>query len=602
MGVPLLSSSPRGRTIILKAEPPPQPTSRWQNPVLIGSGVSLLLTLFFFEPFLSWGYFPHTQEGLRYPVLLTHFQHALADGVWYPRWLPDLYGGYGYPTFVFYQPFFFYVATGVAWVLNLANPLACHVAAGLLLFVGLMGAFLLGHQLGFKRVISGVWCCCLFALTPYLAVDFNARGALSEFSAMVLTPWPVYALVAFHDAIKKDASHTRPVWIFVFSLGAIICAHPVTALFFFPLMMLMHVVVTWSVHEPSQRGWVMQRAVFQGLLALAVSSFYWWPVLQMKDQVNLQAATQGFYGPLGHLVAPRLLFDLTWMWGDSPHGLPVQLGAVHFLLALSGLWLCRRDNLFRVLGVVYVLGIVLMCRNLVSEWVWAQPTLLQKAQFPWRLLSVLAITQTVLAVRLVSTSQHWIRVTTVLLVLVLLQTDMRQVSPESQKNDAHTYEAIAEQVQTDYEMSLVHGKRYAFMNEFMPLGAEPFLPPRKEGPLLETAHGKVMLQADHTAHHIKAEVVHTTQGMVQLNQVYLAGWQVRVDGVPIPTSVLKKAVSAEGLIQFGVPVGQHTVEAFYGGPPGLMKRGSIALALLLWGFWFFHRRSARKLFVPSEGT
>ena len=53
---------------------------------------------------------PDSHEHLRYPVLTLHFQDAFESGIFYPRWMPDLAGGYGYPTFLFYQPAFFYLS------------------------------------------------------------------------------------------------------------------------------------------------------------------------------------------------------------------------------------------------------------------------------------------------------------------------------------------------------------------------------------------------------------------------------------------------------------------------------------------------------------
>ena len=49
-------------------------------------------------------------EPLRYFVLLDHFRGAVLHGAAYPRWLPELFGGLGYPEFVFYQSLFFFVA------------------------------------------------------------------------------------------------------------------------------------------------------------------------------------------------------------------------------------------------------------------------------------------------------------------------------------------------------------------------------------------------------------------------------------------------------------------------------------------------------------
>ena len=48
-------------------------------------------------------------EGLRYLALAEHFRRVLRWTASYPRWLPELYGGRGYPTFVFYQPFVFFL-------------------------------------------------------------------------------------------------------------------------------------------------------------------------------------------------------------------------------------------------------------------------------------------------------------------------------------------------------------------------------------------------------------------------------------------------------------------------------------------------------------
>ena len=61
-------------------------------------------------PMLRGWYWPATHDTLRYGILLDHFTAAFREGILYPRWLPELMGGYGYPEFVFYQPGFFYLA------------------------------------------------------------------------------------------------------------------------------------------------------------------------------------------------------------------------------------------------------------------------------------------------------------------------------------------------------------------------------------------------------------------------------------------------------------------------------------------------------------
>ena len=77
---------------------------------LPGLALTLLLSLPAWAPFLH----PRLDVGR----LLDGDQHLakayslaqlLAGGEWFPRWTPDLYGGYGYPTFVFYAPATYYL-------------------------------------------------------------------------------------------------------------------------------------------------------------------------------------------------------------------------------------------------------------------------------------------------------------------------------------------------------------------------------------------------------------------------------------------------------------------------------------------------------------
>ena len=44
-------------------------------------------------------------------------RELLTHGDWYPRWVPQEYGGYGYPTFNFYSPLTYYLTVGSAALL-----------------------------------------------------------------------------------------------------------------------------------------------------------------------------------------------------------------------------------------------------------------------------------------------------------------------------------------------------------------------------------------------------------------------------------------------------------------------------------------------------
>ena len=73
--------------------------------------LSLLLLVSLYPVLPSWfdQRLPTTHEGYRYLLLSDWFTDAIAAGVWYPRWIPEMNGGFGDPEFVFYQPGYFFI-------------------------------------------------------------------------------------------------------------------------------------------------------------------------------------------------------------------------------------------------------------------------------------------------------------------------------------------------------------------------------------------------------------------------------------------------------------------------------------------------------------
>ena len=66
------------------------------------------LTLLAAWPVLRAGY-PSIGDGLNHYYRLVEFAHLLRQGVWFPRWAPDLAYGFGYPLFNYYPPLTYYL-------------------------------------------------------------------------------------------------------------------------------------------------------------------------------------------------------------------------------------------------------------------------------------------------------------------------------------------------------------------------------------------------------------------------------------------------------------------------------------------------------------
>jgi hypothetical protein len=99
-------------------------------------GAAAFVTSSFLLPWNDW---PNSQSGLRYAYLLDHFCDAFRHGMVYPRWLPNAFGGYGYPTFVYYQPGFFFWCLPLGLLLG-DVPQAMYLSVLGLLVLGAAGA------------------------------------------------------------------------------------------------------------------------------------------------------------------------------------------------------------------------------------------------------------------------------------------------------------------------------------------------------------------------------------------------------------------------------------------------------------------------------
>ena len=304
---------------------------------------------------------PDTHDDFRYLHLFDQFRDVFMSGTLYPRWLPDTYGGFGSPIFVFYQPGFFYVSLLFSFITsNILTAMHCSVI--FFLFAGALGAYLLAKKISDRA--TGLFCGILFLLTPYLYVNLYVRGDLSELSAMMLCPWPFYFLLRIKDRVANGAKIGLAMAPLAVSVAGVIMCHPATALFFMPVFMAIAFYVSFEEERKKQRAFLMASG-FAIFIALALSSPYWLTAFVMKTHVNYQNALAGVYSAERHTVNILKFFSRNRGFGDSgasgaSGGMPFQLGLPHFILALAGLLANRKNKFLQAAFAMYILLILAM--------------------------------------------------------------------------------------------------------------------------------------------------------------------------------------------------------------------------------------------------
>ncbi len=345
--------------------------------------LALALALFAATPFLTRPGLPHQTDAELHVYRAAELGHALRAGVFYPRWAPNLYYGYGYPIFNYYAPLTYYLANLFDLLPGVDIVGGTKAVFVLGFIVASLGAFLLGRELFGSA--AGILAAASFTFAPYLLfIDPHARGDLAEYFAICLLPLTFYTFYR----LMSGAGGKKTLLGSVLTLAALVFSHTLLGLVV-PIGLLLPFWVGKVVFgaERSRVGWGM--LVFA--LAAAIIAFFWLPAFLERGAIKLQVIGPGHFDfqehflSLGELLAPSRIFDL----GATAPRYRYNLGLAQWLLALPALGALLRSKTRnrRVLFYFVLTGLGLIFLMLpASAVIWERIPTMPYLQFPWRLL------------------------------------------------------------------------------------------------------------------------------------------------------------------------------------------------------------------------
>ncbi len=577
----------------------------------------------------------NTRGGGDSPFLLQRTHQMVANlraGVFPVRWMPDGAYGLGYPFFSYYAALPYYLVGLLA-----LTGLDLLTALKLVQTLGFVAAAL-GMYGWMYRVARSRWAAWLaavaYAVAPFHLVNVYVRGdSLSEFYAFIFYPLILWALEGIRDSrfeIRDSQSIVRnlpsAICNLQFSAAALafaglILTHNLSALIFFPFILLYLVMLAW---REKKDHW---RVLGIGTLALGLgfllSAWFWLPALAELGQVQLGPSTQDYFHYSRHfrtcnLVQDRFLFDYSTTAGDTARS-PFAMGAVQAGFAvLGGLVLvarCLRRRLdarwaFVLIGLLVSTAMI----TPLSKPLWDRLPLLPVVQFPWRFLSVQALFAAAATAVLVppicapgtrSTSHaplaighrslvighwslvigHWsfflalpIAALLALSVLLPLRPERLPIGPADVTVERlQLYELFAGNIGTTirYEWLPETTAPRPFTSDAL---IEPGAPPRAI-PLDGASLDAVLVEQGPTR---QVWRVWGEGGGIAFPLLHWPGWKAQVDGEPARVW----PVEGSGYLALAVPPGEHTVILRLGRTPvrAAAEATSLAAAVALLAF------------------
>jgi len=547
-----------------------------QNPSVslnfwVGLLLVWLLVLPAVTPLIQPNILTNSADGLLHLYRVVALDHAVGQGVLFPRWLPDLAYGYGLPLFVFYAPLSYYITLVLSTVAGVVNGLNASLVMALLVAAG--GVYLFtGERLGVKAgLLSGV----AYGYAPILLLNALFRGSMPAVWAMAVFPfvfWSFGRLIQRGIAEAKGFSSFLPLTALL--LGAALLLHNISNVLFGPFLALYVVIecVVQFIHT-NQRATFFRRVIFPvgiaGLLGVGLAAFFLVPAMVEKALVQVSRV----------IVSPDFDFRFHFTTLQNLLSLPQPantgllnpqytnaLGCAQFLPAIMGLFgiCCLREPKQKAIALFAWIGLAAAIFMMlpISLGIWERISLLGFVQHPTRFLSPAALVLAILTgpAVLAFPERYRLGVTITGIVLIFI-TAVPLLYP-------HYLDPFPDEPTLLDMMAYEHNSGAVgttSFGEYLPNWVEQV---PGESPLEAMYQsGKSIERLDPTYLPSEAGVISAGYGFNRAELVidspepyqavfhtfYFPGWTAWVDGQPAPVA----PVTERGLVGVTMPAGEH---------------------------------------------
>ncbi|MCB0208425.1 MAG: hypothetical protein KDJ52_03825 [Anaerolineae bacterium] len=528
-------------------------------------------------------------DGLLHLYRLVALKQAMGQGAFFPRWLPDLAYGYGFPLFVFYAPLSYYLTLYLS--LGSSLVVAFNLSFGLALLLSGTGTFLFvrDHFGSGAALLAGV----AYVYAPFQLFNSFSRGGLPAAWAMALFPFVFWA---FGQLLWPKT--TRAFWVPMTALilGLALLAHNTLTLLFFPVFIfyvicgLLGCFISQRRQSESAAASPLSVAFLVGrqiafplglalALGLGLAAFFLVPaVFEQSFAQVYRVITSPDFDFRFHFVS---LSELVLLPKPANTGLlnpkfPLTLGTAQIALAVIGgmafglrIWQRHRSNLrpsqtvIILFAAVTLMGAVFMMLP-ISRFLWERLPFLEFTQFPHRMLGPAAFMMAILAGTAITTvPDRFVKWLMPLGLGLLFFTAVPLLYPRYNSTMSNE-PTLFDMMSYEHHSGVIGTTSFG---EYLPIWVENI--PR-ESPL------EPMYQTNNTIERLDATYLPST-AVVEASQYgfnsvelvidcpepfkavfhtfYFPGWSAQIDNRPVPVSPF----SDRGLIRVDVPAGRHKI-------------------------------------------
>lgn len=338
----------------------------------------VIATLFSSRVFFQPVFFP--THDLEYHIIrLWQFDKNAREGIFIPRWAPDLNDGYGVPVFSFFYPLPNYIAEAFL-SLNFSYIESVYLAVAVGFIISPFTFYWWArHFYGVRASIIGA---LFYLLAPYHLVDVYIRGSIGEVWVLALAP----LMLGASTSIIRRRRTVSALVILGLSSAFLLLSHTILGVTFFALGIAYSFIYTWDYKEHSL-GTAGKQCVGY-MIGACISAYFYIPVIFESSFVRgLEIMSADSHFPkLYQLLIP------SWGSGFSVPGpddsMSFQIGLAHIVVLVAAFILALRKKNTHIIMWVGSIGIIIFLMLEQSAWFWNLIPFMNYFQFPWRLLAL----------------------------------------------------------------------------------------------------------------------------------------------------------------------------------------------------------------------
>lgn len=308
-----------------------------------------------------------------------YFSTQLWAGDIYPKWLADMNEGLGSPSFFIYPPLSQYIASllapfsdSTAWVYQRIG-----IATTVAFFLSGVGTFLWLRKATHNQTSALVGALVFLASPYHLFIDTYYRAAYAELWAFAWAPFSILAVHLFRSHVKIG------LIVYTVSTSALLFTHAPSCIVLLPLY-IAYATLLSVIYKNKQ---VFLWTCLASCIAIMIAGAYLSTALTHQENINIAALFNG------ELDFSRFLLFATGKWSNKSMEMGITGTALFQLcvITLLGIFVIRRELLNRnrqiLAGFTVAIAIItFFMMTSFSEPIWRAIPILQKIQFPWRLL------------------------------------------------------------------------------------------------------------------------------------------------------------------------------------------------------------------------